>query len=76
MITAYAHPTRAGTFMISLQRGRWHVLFGDVNLGSYLSPQQAAEELSAGGTAWPAATNPSTLGISDDIGDWEPIPGR
>lgn len=76
MITAYAHRTREGTFMIRFQRGRWHVLFDSENLGNYFSPQQAAEELSSGGTDWPGVTNPSTLGISDDIGDWEPIPGR
>lgn len=76
MITGYAYRTRAGTFTIRLQRGRWHVVFDDENLGSYFSPQQAAEELSSGGTDWPGVTNPATLGIPDDIGDWEPIPGR
>ena len=76
MIIAYTYHTRAGTFTIRFQRGKWHVLFGGENLGNYTTPQQAAEELSSGGTDWPGATNPSKLGISDDIGDWEKISGR
>ena len=74
MILAYAHQTGAGTFVINLHKdGRWHVLFEGEDLGNYFTPQQAADELSSGGTDWAGLIDPSTLGISDDIGDWEPV---
>jgi hypothetical protein len=73
MIIAYRHATSIGPFFIRQWRGRWHVFFRDENLGGYLSPHQAADDLAGGHTDWPGFTDPSTLGISDDIGDWEPI---
>lgn len=73
MIGAYLYQTREGAFVIRLHKGRWHVLFEGENLGSYFTPQQAAEELADGSTEWPGILDPTTLEIPDDIGEWEPV---
>ena len=68
----YFHRTRVGIFHIVERYERWHVLFEDENLGSYVTPRQAADDLAGGHTFSPGpGIDTSTLGISDDIGDWE-----
>jgi len=77
VIVAYTYPTRIGIFMIRFHRGRWMIVFDGESLGSgYVSPHAALGDLSGGHCDWPGAVDPSTLGISDDIGDWERISGR
>ncbi|MCW3583959.1 hypothetical protein [Burkholderia cenocepacia] len=63
------YKTKRGTFYIAPRAGRWHIIYDDDSLGSYASPQQAAEELAGGYSAWPHF-DPSTLGIPDDISEW------
>ena len=52
--------------------GRYHVLFENDSLGSYATPAQAADDLSGGHTdSVQSGIDTSTLGISDDIADWD-----
>lgn len=41
--------------------------------GGYASPHQALDDLAGGHCDWPGSTDPATLGISDDLGDWQPL---
>ena len=68
----YIFRTRAGCFFIVERSGCWHALFQDENLGSYTTPQQAADDLAGGHTISPSSgVDTASLGISDDISDWE-----
>lgn len=76
-IIAYTYRSRIGTFFIQKHAGRWMIMFDNENLGAgYVSPHAALDDLSGGHCDWPGVIDPSTLGISDDLGDWEPIPGK
>jgi len=70
--TSYYYSTRVGTFLIAERSGRWHVVFDDESLGSYATPEQAADDL-AGGHTFSAGRgiDTSTLGIPADIGEWK-----
>ncbi len=71
---AYAYRTRIGTFIIRFRAGRWSILFDGENLGNgYVSPMAALDDLAGGHCDWPGVTDPSTLGISDDLADWQPL---
>lgn len=63
--------TRRGIVSIRPQGGRWCLFFGDENLGSYHSPQAAAED-AAGGYAYTPSSGVDLgrLGIPDDVGEW------
>lgn len=64
--------TRRGVAVIAFNRqdGRFHACFDGEDLGGYHTAQQAAGDLSGGYTVWPAAGDPSTFGIPDDISEW------
>lgn len=73
-ITAYTYRTRIGTFIIRHRSGHWVILLDNENLGGgYASPHQALDDLAGGHCDWPGSTDPATLGISDDLGDWQPL---
>lgn len=72
----YAFQTSRGLFYIVYRHGRWHAVFKDESLGSYISPQQAADDLAGGYTTWPTGIDPGRLNISADIGDWTFIQAR
>jgi hypothetical protein len=73
-ITAYVHKTSVGPFSIELNRsGRWHVMWNVDDLGSYHSPQLALGDLVAGHTRWPSCGDPSLLGLSDTLSQWDPF---
>ncbi|MFM0543991.1 hypothetical protein PQR29_04610 [Paraburkholderia strydomiana] len=72
----YAFKTRCGVFYIVYRHGRWHAVLNDESLGSYISPQQAADDLAGGYTDWPNGIDPSRLNIPADIGDWTFIKAR
>lgn len=58
--------------LIPEHSGRYKVMFGVENLGSYHSAQAAAQDTSGGHTfSSSCGTDFSTLGIPDDINDWE-----
>lgn len=63
------HRTRRGTFYIKQSGFRWGLYFEDEHLDTYGTPQQAAEDVAGGHSSWPGF-DPSTLGIPDDIGEW------
>lgn len=68
----YSYRTNAGVFEIVLRAGRWHVMYQGDSLGSYVSPHQAADDLANGHTFTPSnGTDTGSLGISEDIGEWE-----
>lgn len=51
--------------------GRYKIMYGDENLGSYHSPEAAADDLVGGHTFFPSdGTDPSELAIPEDLGDW------
>ena len=76
-ITAYVYKTSVGLFSIVLKKtGRWHVLWNADDLGSFHSPQSALGDLVAGHTQWPSCGDPSLLGLSDKLSDWEPFERR
>jgi hypothetical protein len=68
----YAHKTRVGMFFIGQSPdGRFHPIFDDESLGSYVSPQQAVDDLSGGHTFSPSGGfDTSTLGIPEDVSEW------
>jgi hypothetical protein len=70
----YVYRSRAGYFQIE-QRGRnWQLCHGDDCFdGPYDTPDAALEELVNGYSAWPSCGDPSTLGLPDDLSDWELI---
>lgn len=55
-------------------KGHYHAIFDGESLGRYETIQQAVSELSGGHTFWPSTgIDPSTLGIPDDVGDWDRV---
>ena len=70
----WSYKTRKGTFFIVERDGRFHVIYDDEDLGSYSTPEQAADDLAGGHTSWPSSgVDPGELGISEDLGDWEVV---
>jgi hypothetical protein len=70
----YAWKTRVGPFYIAEHEGRYHVLFRDDSLGSYINPAQALDDLVGGHTfsAGPGIDT-SDLEIPDELSEWEPL---
>ena len=71
----YSFKTKVGVFYIGQSKdGRFHPIFDDETLGSYLTPMRAIDDLAGGHTFTPpGGFDTSRLGIPDDIGDWERI---
>lgn len=70
----YVWRTRHGTFRIQQTPRGWVPTFDGEPLSSgYRTPQEALDELAGGHTDWPSCGDPSTMGLSDDLADWEPI---
>ena len=67
----YSYKTRDGVFFIAERSGRFDVIFEGKSLGSYMTPEQAAEELAKGHTFRPPGIDTSKLGIPDDLSDWD-----
>lgn len=58
--------------LIPEANGRYKVMFDEENLGSYHSPEAAADDVSGGHTFSPAnGVDLGELGIPDDLGEWE-----
>lgn len=74
MATAYLyrHHSRIGTFSIHVNAaGYWQISLEGENLGAgYRHPQAALDDLVGGHCDWPGVTDPSTLGLPDDLGAW------
>lgn len=73
METLYTFQTHKGLARIDQnpKNRLFHAVFNDESLGSYHSPEQAAEELSAGCTFVPVSgIEVATLGIPSELGAW------
>lgn len=68
----YRVRTRAGAFELRLRGEFWDILFREESLGSYHSPEAAIDDL-VGGHTFSCGVDTSTLGISDELSDWECI---
>lgn len=67
----YSYPTKIGMFYITQLNGRWQAMYEDENLGSYYSPQHAADDLAGGHTfSLSNGADTSKLGIPEDISEW------
>ena len=72
MPRGYLFVTPAGPFTIVEQDGLFVPYFQGIALGSYISPQYAADDLTDGQTKpHPSGIDTSTLGIPHDLRDWE-----
>ena len=73
----YVFHTRIGPFYIGEQNGRFHPIYKDDSLGSYATAWQAAEDLAGGHTfSISSGIGTATLGIPEDLGEWEKLPSR
>ena len=70
----YVYETSAGAFYIAEHNGRFHPLFQDESLGSYMTAQQAVEDLVGGHTfSLPGDIDPAELGVPEDLENWVKI---
>lgn len=68
----WKHPSRIGEARIIQRHGRWHAEIAKESLGSYDEPQKALDDLSGGYTfSHSECTDTSTLGLPDELSDWE-----
>jgi hypothetical protein len=66
--------TKIGPFYIAESQGTFHPVFQDESLGSYATPEQAAEDLAGGHTfSISVGVDTATLGIPDEVTEWERI---
>ncbi len=66
--------TRIGPFYIAEHQGRFCPVFEDEPLGSYHTPQQAVDDLAGGHTfSIRNGIDTATLGIPDEITEWERV---
>lgn len=74
----YRYRTGIGPFYIAWsERDRYyHALFEDETLCHYPSIQQVLDELTGGHSESAGGVDTWTLGISDDISEWEPLVRR
>lgn len=72
----YQYHTHAGTVSLLPEAGgRYKVMFGGDNLGSYHSPEAAADDVSGGHTfVPPGGADLGALGIPGDLGEWDKKP--
>ena len=71
----YSFATPRGTFYIVPRGNRWHIVYEGEDLGSYISPGAAADDLAGGHTFSPSnGVDPSALGIPADVVDWSIAP--
>ena len=64
------HTTKGPVFIVQI-KDRFHVIFDDEDLGNYVTPQQASDDISGGHTFMPSSgIDLGELEISDDLGDW------
>lgn len=66
--------TRIGPFYIAESDGRFHPVYQDESLGSYATPEQAAEDLARGHTfSVSGGTDTARLGIPEDVSEWRRV---
>lgn len=70
----YYYQTKIGQFSIALspQTNKWHIYYQDQDLGSYATPDQAADDLAGGHTiSLSNGYETDFLGIPGSIVDWD-----
>lgn len=70
-----AHQTPRGPVFIGFdgRTGRYHIVWKGESLGAYINAPQAIDDAAGGHCFSPSdGTDLGALGISSDIGDWEP----
>ena len=73
----YMFRTKMGPFYIGEQDGRFHLIFNDESLGSYVQDWQAAEDLAGGHTfSISSGIDTATLRIPEDLVEWDKLPQR
>jgi hypothetical protein len=71
MRNLYKHKTRIGWFYIAEHEGWFHALYEDEPLGSYSTPELAADDLAGGHTfSNSKGVDTATLGIPEALGEW------
>lgn len=74
MIERFKFMTRIGPFFITEQHGWFNAVFDSDSLGSYSSPEQAADDLAGGHTfSISNGVDTATLGIPEDLAEWEKL---
>jgi hypothetical protein len=70
----YSYQTIAGIFsIVRHDDGRWHVVFDDESLGSYVTSEQGADALAGGRTMTPNnGVDTVMLAIPRDLSKWKP----
>ncbi len=63
--------TPRGAFRILPSGGRYIAAFEDENLGSYVTAEQALDDLIGGSTDWPSVGDPRKFGLPDDLREWD-----
>lgn len=69
-----SYPTRIGRAAIFFSpiNSRYLAFIGEENLGAYLSPQQAVDDLTGGHTfSHSSGIDTALLGLPDDLSEWE-----
>lgn len=68
----WRYRTRRGTVSILPVQGRWGLFYDDENLGSYHSPEAAADDAARGHTFTPSnGVDLGSIGIPYDLSDWD-----
>lgn len=74
--TVYYFKTTKGLAEIAFNQAtsRYHALFTKEDLGNYITPEQAIDDLAGGHTfSHSTGVDTSTIGLSDDIGEWTKV---
>lgn len=67
----FYYQTRRALVSIQPLGGRWCIFYGTENLGSYHSPQAAADDAAGGHTFTPSdGADLSSLGLPDSLNEW------
>ena len=76
----FYYTTPKGVVSIVQRRGRWHVIFEDADLGSYVSAHVAADDIGGGHTATPpSGIDLGSLRIPKELEEWtydNGVPGK
>jgi hypothetical protein len=75
MRNVYVTNTRIGPFYIAKSEdGHFHVIYDGTSLGSYATPEQAADDVAGGHTfSTPSGIDTASLGIPADVVEWQPV---
>lgn len=74
VIVEYRHTTKRGTFRLVRNGAYWQPWLDDEPIPAReRNVQSLLEFLTGGHTDWPSCGDPSLLGLSDRLDDWEAL---